>query len=90
MVIEYNKDNLAQNNRKPVLYKVKQKHINYTLKQLIKNKEISILNYKYLDDTPNNFNEKSWIIHAMGLMGLNPSKRNAVCLKVAKLWNLKI
>lgn len=33
---------MVRNNRKPVSYKVKQKHINYALKQIIKNKEISI------------------------------------------------
>ena len=39
---------------------------------------------KYLNDLPNNLNEKSWIIHAHGE---NSSKRNAVCLKVMKLWD---
>ena len=50
-------------------------------------KHCTLLHYKYLNDSPNNFNEKSWIIHAMGQ---NQSERNTVCLKVMKLWDLKM
>jgi hypothetical protein len=50
-------------------------------------KYCTLLHYKYLNESPNNLNEKSWIIHAMGK---NSNERNAVCLKVMKLWDSKM
>ena len=51
----YNDDNLIRQNRKAISYKVKQKHVNYALKLLDKNQELSInilwskLKKKYID-----------------------------------------
>lgn len=50
-------------------------------------KHCTLIHYKYLNDHPNNLNEKSWIIHSLGK---NPNERNAVCLKVMKLWDFKM
>ena len=49
-------------------------------------KQCCLLDYKYLNNSPNNLNEKSWIIHAMGT---SQNKRNATCLKVMNLWDKK-
>lgn len=50
-------------------------------------KHCALINSKYLNDSPNNMNEKSWIIHAMGE---STSERNIISLKVAKLWDYKM
>ena len=50
-------------------------------------KQCTLLDYKYLNDSPNNLNEKSWIIHAMAKQ---PRERNAISLKVMKLWDFKM
>ena len=55
-------------------------------------KHCALINSKYLNDSPNNMNEKSWIIHAMGERGgegASTSERNTISLKVAKLWDYK-
>lgn len=50
-------------------------------------KQCTLLDYNYLNDSPNNLNEKSWIIHAMAL---GPKERNEISLKVMKLWDFKM
>ena len=47
-------------------------------------KHCTLLHYKYLNDSPNNLNEKSWIIHAMGE---NSNKRNEISSMVMKIWD---
>jgi hypothetical protein len=46
-------------------------------------KHCALLHFEYLNNSPHNLNENSWVIHAMGK---NCSERSAISLKVMKLW----
>jgi len=47
-------------------------------------KHCTLLDRNYLNENQDNFNKKSWVIHAMG--PANAEERNETCLKVIKLW----